>query len=408
MISVNDLLKKHCSDTCPEFYLRELEEMNIVKLGRGDVISKNDIRAFPGDYPVYSSSAINNGEMGRYSKYMFEEELITWSIDGGGKLFYRNKHRYSVTNVSGWLRVQDNDYLNIKYVYYYLINLWQNMKFDYITKAHPSVIREKYKIKVPQLNVQNEIVRILDNFTELEVKLEAELQARKKQFEYYRNNLLDFTNGYIGLSKIDEMISDLCPDGVKYVTLGEIGTAFFRGKGIKRDELLDSGFPCIRYGDIYTKYDFYFSEVDTFTNMNSRTNNKFIEKGDLLFAITGETIDEIGKTVAYTGDGKMLVGGDIAVMRHLENPKYLAYVMDTQYLIRQKMIGKVKSKVVHMSVNDIKSLVIPLPPLKIQNEIVLILDIFNEYVLSKTNGLLAEISARRKQYEYYRNKLLTF
>ena len=382
--------------------------MNIVKLGRGDVISKNDIRAFPGDYPVYSSSAINNGEMGRYSKYMFEEELITWSIDGGGKLFYRNKHRYSVTNVSGWLRVQDNDYLNIKYVYYYLINLWQNMKFDYITKAHPSVIREKYKIKVPQLNVQNEIVRILDNFTELEVKLEAELQARKKQFEYYRNNLLDFTNGYIGLSKIDEMISDLCPDGVKYVTLGEIGTAFFRGKGIKRDELLDSGFPCIRYGDIYTKYDFYFSEVDTFTNMNSRTNNKFIEKGDLLFAITGETIDEIGKTVAYTGDGKMLVGGDIAVMRHLENPKYLAYVMDTQYLIRQKMIGKVKSKVVHMSVNDIKSLVIPLPPLKIQNEIVLILDIFNEYVLSKTNGLLAEISARRKQYEYYRNKLLTF
>src|SRR5690554_3305597 len=140
MNSINDLLKKYCSDTCPEFYLRELEEINKIKLGRGDVISKNDIRAFPGYYPVYSSSAINNGEMGRYGKYMFDEELITWSIDGGGKLFYRNKHKYSVTNVSGWLKIEDISYLNIKYVYYYLINLWQKLKFDYTSKAHPSVI----------------------------------------------------------------------------------------------------------------------------------------------------------------------------------------------------------------------------------------------------------------------------
>ena len=85
-----------------KYTLGELENLNIIKLGRGNVISKNDIRNNPGKYPIYSSSAINNGKMGEYGGYMFDDERITWSIDGGGKFFYRNNHKYSVTNVSGW------------------------------------------------------------------------------------------------------------------------------------------------------------------------------------------------------------------------------------------------------------------------------------------------------------------
>jgi hypothetical protein len=85
--------------------IRELEHAGDIVLGRGKIISQKDIEADPGDYPVYSSSAKGNGEFGRYGKFMFDEELVTWSVDGGGKFFYRPKSRYSITNVSGFLRV---------------------------------------------------------------------------------------------------------------------------------------------------------------------------------------------------------------------------------------------------------------------------------------------------------------
>ena len=99
--------------------LGDLENLELIKMGRGNVISKNDILSCPGNYPVYSSSSSNNGEIGRYGKYMFDDERITWSIDGGGKLFYRNNLRYSVTNVCGWLKVLDNKKINTKWLYRY-------------------------------------------------------------------------------------------------------------------------------------------------------------------------------------------------------------------------------------------------------------------------------------------------
>ena len=85
--------------------LKDLEMEGIVTLGRGQIISKDDILSCPGNYPVYSSSATGNGEFGRYGKFMFDDERITWSIDGGGRLFYREPHKYSVTNVCGWIKV---------------------------------------------------------------------------------------------------------------------------------------------------------------------------------------------------------------------------------------------------------------------------------------------------------------
>lgn len=117
-----------------------------IELGRGDIISSKDIAQNVGNYPIYSSSAKGNGEFGRYGSYMFDEELITWSVDGGGRFFYRPKHKFSVTNVCGYMRV-DSEKWNPRYIYYSLDLQHRNISFDYQTKAHPSVIRKLYTLK---------------------------------------------------------------------------------------------------------------------------------------------------------------------------------------------------------------------------------------------------------------------
>lgn len=141
--------------------LSKLEELKYITLGRGNIISKDEMNAYPGDYPVYSSSAQKNGELGKYGKYMFDDERITWSIDGGGRLFYRNAHKYSVTNVCGWLKVNTNKLLT-KYVYYCLIFQWKYLKFDYTYKAHPSVIKKIYKIPMISIEEQLQIIKTID------------------------------------------------------------------------------------------------------------------------------------------------------------------------------------------------------------------------------------------------------
>lgn len=126
------------------FRLDELEATRTVELGRGDVISAIDMAANPGPYPVYSSSASGSGEFGRYGRYMFDEELITWSVDGGGRPFYRPKHRYSVTNVCGYLRILTPKDWDYQFLHAMMAKQHAQRTFDYQLKAHPSVIRELY------------------------------------------------------------------------------------------------------------------------------------------------------------------------------------------------------------------------------------------------------------------------
>ena len=173
----------------------EMEDNQMIKLGRGKVISKRDIEQNPGNYPVYSSSAAGLGEFGRYNNYQFDDERITWSIDGGGRFFYRPAERYSVTNVSGWLKVLGQS-ISTKFLFYQLETLWTKKTFDYTKKAHPSVIRREYMVAIPSLKEQHRIVSILDKFdtlvNDLSSGLPAEIAARRKQYEYYRDKLLSF------------------------------------------------------------------------------------------------------------------------------------------------------------------------------------------------------------------------
>ena len=248
----------------------------------------------------------------------------------------------------------------------------------------------EFKVPVPPLEVQREIVRVLDYFTLLTAELTAELTARKKQYEYYRDYLL---NRNIN---------------IKTVKLKDIATQMYRGNGIKREQVKENGIPCVRYGEIYTDYGIYFDKCKSYTDETLIENKKYIEYGDILFAITGESVEDIGKSTAYVGQERCLVGGDILVMKHNQNPKYLSYVLSTNNAKKQKSKGKIKSKVVHTNTNSIGEIEIPLPSREVQDKLVDVLDNFETICNDLNIGLPAEIEARKKQYEFYRDLLLTF
>ena len=190
--------------------------------------------------------------------------------------------------------------------------------------------------------------------------------------------------------------------------LGEIATDMYRGSGITRDQITEDGISCVRYGEIYTTYGIWFDKCVSHTHLEDIQSKKYFEHGDILFAITGESVEDIAKSTAYMGNEKCLAGGDIVVMKHKQNPKFLSYVLSTTDAQKQKGKGKVKSKVVHSSVPAISEITIPLPPIEEQERIVKILDRFDSLCNDISSGLPAEIEARQKQYEYYRDLLLTF
>lgn len=247
-------------------------------------------------------------------------------------------------------------------------------------------------IPVPPLEIQAEIVSILDTCVELSTNLQAELQARKKQYEYYRDNLLSFDN--------------ILKRGGVVKKLNEVASDMYRGAGITKNEIKTHGIPCVRYGEIYTKYGIWFDKCLSYTTDNNK--RKYFENGDILFAITGENVEEIAKSTVYIGDEKCIAGGDIVVMKHNENPRFLSYALSTTQAQQQKSKGKIKSKVVHSSIPALQNILVPIPPFEVQEEIVNILDKFERMCNSLTEGLPSEIAARKKQYEYYRDKLLSF
>ena len=108
------------------------------------------------------------------------------------------------------------------------------------------------------------------------------------------------------MSRLEELIQELCPDGVEYKTLGEIALDIYRGSGIKRDQVTETGIPCVRYGEIYTTYGIWFDECVSHTDLSKISGPKFFEHGDILFAITGESIEDIAKSCAYVGHEKCL------------------------------------------------------------------------------------------------------
>lgn len=205
------------------------------------------------------------------------------------------------------------------------------------------------------------------------------------------------------MSRLQELIQRLCPDGVEYKPLGEVGT-FTRGNGLQKKDFTESGVGCIHYGQIYTYYGILAYETKSFVSSELSKKLLKVNPGDLVIACTSENVEDVGKAVAWLGKSEIVTGGHSVVFRHTLNPKYVAYFFQTQMFFSQKKRFAYGAKVIDIRTNDLARIVIPVPPLEVQEEIVKILDRFADYAAE----LQAELQARKQQYEYYRNLLLTF
>lgn len=172
--------------------LEKLIKEKTITIGRGEVISKEIIRKNLGNYPIYSSSIENDGKMGEYSNYMFDEDLITWSIDGGGNFFIRKNHKFSITNVCGFIKVDKNKY-DLQFLYEILQFQHRFLKFDYQFKAHPSVIKKIYKVPIISLEEQVKISSKLSSINQM-IKSQK-LKITKVEFIKYAiiSELMNFT-----------------------------------------------------------------------------------------------------------------------------------------------------------------------------------------------------------------------
>lgn len=192
--------------------------------------------------------------------------------------------------------------------------------------------------------------------------------------------------------------------------LKNLSLDFAKGNGITKEDIVPDGdSPCVRYGEIYTKYDQAFTECQTRTNRILVNSPRFFSYGDLLFACTGELVDEIGKSIVYLGKEECLAGGDIVVLRHTQHPAFLNYVMNSAYAQAQKSCDKTKLKVVHISASDLANVVLAVPSIPEQETIANYLDkrcaAIDDAIAKKTT-LIDEIGNYKKSiiYEYVTGK----
>lgn len=242
-------------------------------------------------------------------------------------------------------------------------------------------------IPIPSPSEQNCIVGILDTFTDSIENLKQQIAQRRKQYEFYRDQLLDLEG----------------KEGVEMKTLGEIGL-FIRGTGIQKADFVEEGFPCIHYGQIHTKYGLSATETFSFINEKLYKKSKKATKGDVVLATTSEDAEGVAKPVVWLGDDDVAISGDAYIYHHNQNGKYLAHLFLSHKFMLFKIKNATGTKVVRISGDNMAKYEFGLPSIEEQNRIVSILDTFEASI----SNLEAQLAQRQKQYEYYRNKLLTF
>ena len=302
-----------------------------------------------------------------------------------------------------------------KFIYYYMFIVDDFCKRNTNVSGFASVDMDKLKkmpFPVPPIEVQEEIVRILDSFSDYAAELQAELQARKQQYEYYRNLLLTFNPSAYGCGTDDEQKDGVTTCGghnykIQWKKMGEIGT-FIRGNGLQKKDFTESGVGCIHYGQIYTHYGTFATKTKSFVSESFAQKLRKAKTGDIVIATTSENVEDVGKAVAWLGNEDIAISGDAYIYTHEQNPKFIAYLFQTERFLAFKKMNVSGTKVTRISGDSLAKYPIPIPPLELQEKIVAILDRFETLINDLTNGLPAEIAAVKDQYEYYRNKLLTF
>ncbi len=247
------------------------------------------------------------------------------------------------------------------------------------------------------LAIQKKIVRILDAFTELTAELVAELAARKKQYHYYRDHLLQFEE-----------------TEVEWKPLGEIGE-FIRGKRFTKADYAEDGISVIHYGEIYTRYGAWTHETFSKVRRELAGSLRYARSGDVVIAGVGETVEDVGKAVAWIGERDIAIHDDSYAFRHSMNPKFISYAMQTARFISEKAKHVSRGKVNRLLIDGMAKVCVPIPypgdahkSLAEQARIVAILDKFEALTNSSREGLPREITLRQQQYSYYRDLLLSF
>lgn len=299
----------------------------------------------------------------------------------------------------GWISMSNYQSVLLPDFLYHLLRSYNIQKYwkqkassGTVSNLNADIVR-KTEIPLPPLEVQTEIVRILDKFTSLEAELETELDCRKRQYEYYRDKLLSFDN--VGGQEVE------------WKKMSEVGT-FIRGNGLQKKDFTEEGVGCIHYGQLYTHYGTSATETITYCSSELAKKLRKAAKGDIVIATTSENVEDVCKAVAWLGEEEIAVSGDAFIYKHTQNPKYMAYLFQTASFFNYKKKKATGTKVIRLTGDAMGNYLAPIPSLEEQQRIVSILDRFESLTTSLQSGLPAEISARRQQYEYYRDKLLTF
>ena len=209
------------------------------------------------------------------------------------------------------------------------------------------------------------------------------------------------------MSRLAELIKELCPDGVEYRPLGEIGS-FVRGGGLQKTDFVEQGKPCVHYGQIHTRFGIFTEEAVASVSDAQYNRLKRADHGDLLIATTSEDDEAVGKATAWLGAGEVAISGDMFYFRHSLDPKYVSYFFASSLFQEQKRPYLTGAKVRRISDKGLSRIRIPVPPLEVQREIVRMLDQFTTLEAELEAKLEEELEARRTQYEHYRNHLLSY
>jgi type I restriction enzyme S subunit len=279
-------------------------------------------------------------------------------------------------------------FVSLRYAYYAM----QTIKYTPQDHARQWIGKySHFEIPVPPIEVQRKIVHVLNLFTELEAKLEAELEARQLQYRHYRDWLFAFCNAA----------------EVRWTPLGELG-AFIRGRRFTKADVTDDGIPAIHYGEIYTHYGVATNSTVSHVRYDLADQLRYGQPGDVIFAAVGETVEDVAKAVAWLGNEQVAIHDDTFLFRGTLNPKFVSYFAQTSDFHAQKNKYVARAKVKRLSGESLAKIMIPVPSHEKQDEIVAVLDKFDAFLNDPSIGLPAEINARRKQYEHYRDRLLTF
>jgi len=339
----------------------------VAELKRGTTITKKTSNE--GIYPV-----ISGGQQPAYYIDRFNRDGETITVAGSGAyagfVMYWNEPIFVGDAFS--IKANEEQVLP-RYIYHFLLSIQEKIHDLKSGGGVPHVYAKdvaRFVIPLPPLSVQQEIVRILDKFTQLEAELEAELDCRKRQYEYYRSKLLTFNEIEGGGTEI------------VWKTLGEVCINIFSGKNKDRND--NASYPI--YGS---------------TGIIGKTNKKAFSSKQILVARVGANAGYV-----HIAEGEYDVSDNALIIQHNGNInlKFLYYIL-VNIKLNQYAKGGGQPLI---TARELKSIIIPLPPLEEQQRIASILDKFDTLVNSISEGLPKEIALRRKQYEYYREKLLSF